>query len=88
MKKEDIVFPDILSEDTALWFKLLRKGYKACGLDENLTLYRRTGNSLSSDKKDAARRIWNLYRKSEHLSLPRSIFSFVGWGFNAVKRRI
>ncbi len=88
VKKEDIVFPDILSEDTALWFSLLRKGYKACGLDENLTLYRRTGNSLSSDKKDAARRIWNLYRRSEQLSLPRSIFSFIGWGFNAVKRRI
>lgn len=88
VKKEDIVFPDILSEDTALWFALLRKGCKACGLNENLTLYRRTGNSLSSDKKDAARRIWNLYRKSEHLSLPKSLFSFVGWGFNAVKRRI
>lgn len=88
VKKEDIVFPDILSEDTALWFALLRKGYKACGLNENLTLYRRTGNSLSSDKSDAARRIWNLYRKSEHLSLPRSIFSFMGWGFNAVKRRL
>lgn len=88
VKKEDIVFPDILSEDTALWFSLLRKGYKACGLNENLTLYRRTGNSLSSDKKDAARRIWNLYRQSEKLSLPRSIFSFIGWGFNAIKRRL
>ncbi len=86
--KEEIVFPAIKSEDTALWFKVLRKGYKACGLNENLTLYRRTGNSLSSDKKDAARRIWNLYRQSEQLSLPRSLFSFVGWGFNAVKRRI
>ncbi len=86
--REEIVFPSIKSEDTALWFKVLRKGYKACGLNENLTLYRRTGNSLSSDKKDAARRIWNLYRISEKLPLFYSCFCFIGWGFNAVKRRI
>ena len=86
--KEELVFPDIKSEDTALWFKLLRKGYAACGLNENLVLYRRTGNSLSSDKSDAARRIWNLYRKSEKLSFIYSCFCFIGWGFNAVKRRI
>ncbi|MCR4792630.1 MAG: glycosyltransferase family 2 protein [Lachnospiraceae bacterium] len=88
VKKSDIVFPDILSEDTALWFKLLRLGYRCCGLNENLTLYRRTGNSLSSDKSDAARRIWNLYRKSEHLPVLYSAWCFAGWGFNAVKRRI
>ena len=86
--KEEIEYPDIKSEDTALWFKLLRKGYKAYGLNENLTLYRRTGNSLSSDKSDAARRIWNLYRKSEKLPFFYSVFCFIGWGFNAVKRRI
>ena len=86
--KEELVFPDIKSEDTALWFKLLRKGYLACGLDENLVLYRRTGNSLSSDKSDAARRIWNLYRKSEGLPFLYSCICFMGWGFNAIKRRI
>ena len=86
--KEELVFPDIKSEDTALWFKLLRKGYKACGLDENFVLYRRTGNSLSSDKSDAARRIWNLYRISEGLPFLYSCFCFIGWGFNAVRRRI
>ena len=88
VRKDDIEFPDILSEDTALWFKLLRIGYKCCGLNENLTLYRRTGNSLSSDKSDAARRIWNLYRKSEKLPFLYSVLCFAGWGFNAVKRRI
>lgn len=86
--RDKIVFPDILSEDTALWFKILREGYRACGLNESLTLYRRTGNSLSSDKSDAARRIWNLYRKSEHLPVLYSAFCFVCWGFNAVKRRL
>lgn len=86
--REMIVFPDILSEDTALWFKILGKGYKAYGLNESLTLYRRTGNSLSSDKSDAASRIWNLYRKSEGLPLLYSALCFIFWGFNAIKRRI
>ncbi len=86
--KDELVFPNIKSEDTALWFKLLRKGYAACGLEENLVLYRRIGNSLSSDKSDSARRIWNLYRKSEGLPFLYSCICFIGWGFNAVKRRI
>lgn len=88
VKKEDIVFPDILSEDTALWFKLLRLGYKACGLNEIMTLYRRTAGSLSSDKSDSAHRIWDLYRKSEHLPVLYSAWCFLWWGFNAVKRRL
>ncbi len=88
VKKDDIVFPDILSEDTALWFRLLRLGYRACGLDENLTMYRRTANSLSADKSDSARRIWNLYRKSEGLPVLYSAWCFIGWGFNAVRRRL
>ena len=86
--KAEIVFPDIKSEDTALWFKLLRKGYKACGLNETMTLYRRTAGSLSADKSDSARRIWNLYRQSEHLPVLYSAYCFVCWGFHAVLRRL
>ena len=55
--------PVIKSEDTALWWKVLRNGYTAFGLDENLVKYRRPGKSLSSNKLEAVRRIWNLYRK-------------------------
>ena len=65
--QELIRMPLVKSEDTALWWKLLRKGYTAHGLDENLVLYRRSAGTLSSDKLEAVRRIWYLYRKVENL---------------------
>ena len=80
--------PTVKSEDTALWFRVLRSGYTAFGLDENLVRYRRGGNTLSANKLEALRRIWRLYRDCEGLSLPRSAWHFVFWAFRAVKRRI
>lgn len=86
--REELAMPVMKSEDTALWFKLLRQGYLAYGLDENLVAYRRAGKSLSSNKLEALRRIWNLYRKAEHLSIPYSMYNFFFWAVRAVKRRI
>ena len=86
--KELIKMPYIKSEDTACWWNILGAGYKAYGLDENLTLYRRPKKSLSSNKAEALRRIWMLYRKHAKLSLFKSIICFIGWGFRAAIRRI
>lgn len=86
--KELLEMPIIKSEDTALWWKVLRNGYVAYGLDENLVKYRRVGKSLSSNKLEAMRRIWNLYRKAEGMSLISSAYHFCFWAVNAVKRRV
>jgi len=88
LTKEQIEMPHIKSEDTALWWKLLRTGVKAYGLNENLVYYRRPSKSLSSNKFEAIKRIWNLYRKQENLGLLKSIACFTGWAFRAVGRRI
>lgn len=88
INKEMLVMPQIKSEDTALWWSILRNGYTAYGLNENLALYRRAGRTLSSNKLEAMRRIWNLYRKSEGLSLLPSICNFCFWAVRAVKRRV
>ena len=60
--KKRLEMPAVKSEDTALWFRVLREGYTAYGLDENLVRYRRPKRSLSSNKLEALRRIWNLYQ--------------------------
>lgn len=86
--KELLEMPVMKSEDTALWYKVLRNGYTAYGLDENLVKYRRVGKSLSSNKLEALRRIWNLYRKAEGLSVMRSVYHFCFWAVNAVRRRV
>ena len=88
LPKEKIQMPVIKSEDTALWWKLLREGHVVYGLDENLVLYRRPKKSLSSNKLEAIRRIWNLYRKSEKLSVPYSAYNFCFWAVRAVIRRV
>ncbi len=86
--KKLIYMPEIKSEDTATWYQILRNGHTAYGLDENLVKYRRVANSLSSNKVEAIRRIWNLYRKAEKLSLIYSAYNFVFWAVRAVLRRI
>ena len=83
-----IMMPEIKSEDTATWYQILRNGYLAYGLNENLVKYRRVTGSLSSNKLEAIRRIWNLYRKAEKLSVIYSAYNFVFWAFRAVLRRI
>lgn len=86
--RELIKMPEIKSEDTATWYQILKNGHLAYGLNENLVKYRRVANSLSSNKLEAIRRIWNLYRKAEKLSVIYSAYNFVFWAFRAVLRRI
>lgn len=86
--KSKLMMPAVPSEDTALWWSVLRSGFDAYGLDENLVYYRRPGKSLSSNKFIACRRIWNLYRKQEKLGLIYSCYNFAGWAMRAVLRRL
>ena len=86
--KEQIMMPDVKSEDTATWWKILKAGYTAYGLDENLVYYRRSAGTLSSNKAEAVRRIWKLYRETEGLSLPYSFYNFCFYAVRALLRRI
>lgn len=88
LDKSDIMMPYVKSEDTATWWKVLKLTGKAYGLDESLTLYRRMGKTLSSNKLEAIRRIWNLYRNVEGLGLAQSIYCFCFWAVRAVIRRV
>lgn len=85
---ELIRMPLVESEDTATWWNILRAGHKAYGLDETLVIYRRPPKSLSSNKMKAVRRIWNLYRRQEGLSVPASLRYFIPWAYRAVARRL
>lgn len=88
LTKEQIMMPDVKSEDTATWWKVLKTGITAYGLNEGLTLYRRQSGTLSSNKIEAIRRIWNLYRNVEGLSVPYSCLCFCFWAARAVIRRM
>lgn len=85
--KEQIKMPNIKSEDTATWWRILRGGEIGYGIQENLVIYRRPQKSLSSNKIVAIQRIWNLYRKEEKIGFIKSACYFMGWLKNAIKRR-
>lgn len=88
LSKEDIYMPNVKSEDTACWWKILKKIDCAYGLKEILSYYRRSEGTLSSNKVEAIKRIWNLYRNVEKLNLLKSCYCFMGYAFNAILRRI
>ncbi len=86
--KDLIHMPDIGSEDTALWWSLLKTGIVACGLDEVLTIYRRPEKSLSSNKLSAIRRMWTLLRQIGGCGRIRAFCHLIGWAVRASLRRI
>ena len=85
---EIIHMPQVPSEDTATWWRILKSGITAYGLNENLAIYRRPAKSLSSNKLVAVERIWFLYRNIANLSVLESIFYFGGWAVRATLRRL
>ncbi len=88
LSKDLIYMPDIPSEDTATWWNILRTGVIAYGLDENLVIYRRSSNTLSSNKLTAIKRIWNLYRNGENFGVVKSLYYMMGWAWRAMARRL
>lgn len=88
LSRQDITMPEVKSEDTATWWKVLKNIDFAYGLNEVMSYYRRHGSTLSSNKLKAISRTWNLYRKSESLNLLSSSYYFSHYLYNATMRRI
>jgi len=86
--KELIKMPEIASEDTATWWRILSSGFIAYGLDQPLVIYRRPITSLSSDKGKAIIRIWTLYREVAGLSVFASAMNILIWAWRATARRV
>jgi teichuronic acid biosynthesis glycosyltransferase TuaG len=76
------------SHDMALWLQILKRGFKAYGLDEELAYYRIVSSSNTANKFKAAKDVWYVYRNIEKLSVLFSSLCFVGYVFNAVKKRL
>lgn len=74
-------------QDYATWLMILREKNNAYGLDINLAKYRRTPGSLSSNKIQAIKRTWKVYRECERLSIVKTIYCFIGYAYNACMKR-
>ncbi|MBR3229939.1 MAG: glycosyltransferase family 2 protein [Bacilli bacterium] len=87
--KDILYMPNIRRrQDAATWCQLLKSGYDCYEVPEVLSYYRVVSNSLSSNKLKAIKMNWYWYRKIEKLSLWKTCYCFIGYAFNAVKKRI
>lgn len=82
--KENQFNSKFFHEDFVLWLKLLKIGFKAIGLQESLVIYKKGGRSANKIK--ASKNRWIIYRESEKLTLFLSIYYFVCYIINGVKK--
>lgn len=54
-------------DEFILWLSMLRRGFRAFGLQEDLARYRAVGGSVSSRPLRSARWVWHVYREVKHL---------------------
>lgn len=87
--KEIIKMPNIRRrQDAATWCQLLKNGFNCYECPENLSYYRVVSNSLSSNKFKAVKMNWYWYRKIEKLPFWKAYYCFIGYAWNACKKRI
>jgi len=83
----DVRFVNVMKDhDSMTWAKLLRKGTIAYGLNESLAYYRKVKGSISNNKIKAAKNHWHNCREIEKLSIPRCMYYFFFYVFNAIKK--
>lgn len=74
------------NEDYVLWLEIIKETGKIYGLKENLAFYRVLNNSRSSNKIDAAKVRWEIYRKVEKLSFFKALYYFINYAIIALKK--
>lgn len=75
-------------EDSVTWWNVLENGYTIYGIDERLSDYRVGNSSLSSNKLNAIKSAWFVYRNVEKFNLLKSSYYFSFYAINALKKRI
>jgi teichuronic acid biosynthesis glycosyltransferase TuaG len=71
-------------DDFVLWLGILKRGFVAEGLHEDLMRYRVLAKSVSRNKANSARHVWRTYRDVERLPLARAAWSFAGYASRAL----
>lgn len=83
-----VEMPDVRRrQDYALWLRLLAR-VPAYGLPEVLASYRLRPDSLSADKRVAARATWEVLRRVEGLGRARAGYYFLHYAARALRRRL
>lgn len=73
----------VFYDDFILWLELLKRGFSAHGLQEELTHYRVVTASWSRNKLRSALQVWRTYRHIEHLGLVSAAWAFSHYAWHA-----
>lgn len=76
------------TEDNCTWYEILSRGYVAVGIQEVLSLYRISNNSMTRKKTNAAKQQWETYRKYYKFSFFKSLYFYTKYAFNAVIKHL
>ena len=88
-KIKKLKFPNLKTqEDFALWLLLLRKGYKLNHLNQFLTSWRKSNNSLSSNIFQKILDAYKLYYLHENKNFIFSIYSVLVLSFNRLIKNL
>ena len=88
-KHQIIKMPNLRSsQDMATWLNLLRNGDYAYGINKNLAKYRLSSNSNTKNKIKAAYDVWKVYRDHENFSIFKSVYNFIFYVKNALRKRL
>ena len=89
LKKNNYYFPKIRTkEDFVLWLKISSKLKLVKGLNRKLSYYRKTKNSLSSNKLISLFNGYKVYRDYMNFSQIKSIYYLLILSFNFLKKNI
>ena len=83
--KQNYVIGDKIHEDFAVWLKILKKGYVACGVDEPLLIYRLDRRSKSGNKLESAKMNWKTYRFCG-LGLLATLYYEIWYTYNGITK--
>jgi teichuronic acid biosynthesis glycosyltransferase TuaG len=75
-------------DDYILWLSLLKRGFVAHGLQQDLARYRVVRGSLSSKPKRSAAWVWDVYRKIEKLGPLHAGWCMLHYSARAVMKRL
>lgn len=73
-------------DDFTCWLEIMKRGFTAYRINEDLLKYRVASSSVSRNKINSAIQVWKTYRAIEGLGLITSVWCFSGYAFNALKK--
>ncbi len=82
------MFPPLKTqEDYAAWLKITKKNSYAHNLPENLVVWNKSDNSLSSNFFQKIKDAYKVYNKYEKFNIIKSLYYLFLLSFNSLKRK-